>query len=242
MADNTTLPGTGDVVRDVDKAGKKAQVFILDRGGSGTEEIGALGDATNGIDVDVTRVTGTVTVDSELNAAAALADGASATVSTATVGSVGLVMNATTLDRQRAVVAALDSTGTGIATAGIVGQFDDTSTAAVTENQFAPARISSARALIVDPRGSASIASGQVTPTASAATLLAARATRIDVTFINGTNMTVYIGPATVTTGNGLALPPGAGITIRTGALLQNIVSTVTGLTGVVSYLESYNA
>lgn len=32
------------------------------------------GDATNGLDVDVTRVTGTVTVDSELPAAAALAD------------------------------------------------------------------------------------------------------------------------------------------------------------------------
>jgi hypothetical protein len=32
------------------------------------------GDAANGLDVDVTRVQGTVTVDSELPAAAALAD------------------------------------------------------------------------------------------------------------------------------------------------------------------------
>ena len=57
-------------------------------------------------------------------------------------------MNATTIDRQRAVVAALDSVGTGIAAAGIVGQLDDTSTASVTENQFAPVRISSRRFLL----------------------------------------------------------------------------------------------
>lgn len=90
--------------------------------------------------------------------------------------------------------------------------------------------------------GGTALATGQVTPTASAATLLAARETRKDVTFYNGTNMVVYIGPATVTTANGFALPPGAGLTIRTTALLQNIVATVTGLTGVVSYVESYDS
>ena len=76
----------------------------------------------------------------------------------------------------------------------------------------------------------------------TAATLLAARETRKDVTFYNGTNMTVYIGPATVSAANGFALIAGAGLTIRTTALLQIIVSTVTGLTGVVSYAESYDA
>lgn len=90
--------------------------------------------------------------------------------------------------------------------------------------------------------GGTAFATGQVTPTASAATLLAARETRKDVTFVNGTNMTIYIGPATVTTANGLAIPPGAGITIRTTALLQVVVATVTGLTGFVSYSETYDS
>lgn len=90
--------------------------------------------------------------------------------------------------------------------------------------------------------GGTAIATGQVTPTASAATLLAARETRKVMTFYNGTNMTVYIGPASVTTANGLALLPGAAVSIPSTALIQNIVSTVTGLTGVVSYVESYDS
>lgn len=89
-------------------------------------------------------------VDTELPAAAALADGAAVTPTTPTIGAIPLVMNATTADRQRAVVAALDSVGTGIAAAGIVGQFDDAATAAVTENQFAPVRISTRRALLTE--------------------------------------------------------------------------------------------
>ena len=63
MADNVTIPasGTGDatpVVRTIQKggaSGPEAQVVVLDRGGSGTEDVAALGDATNGIDVDPTR-------------------------------------------------------------------------------------------------------------------------------------------------------------------------------------------
>ena len=90
--------------------------------------------------------------------------------------------------------------------------------------------------------GGTAFATGQVTPTATAATLLAARETRKSCTFYNGTNMTVFIGPATVTTANGFALPSGAGLTIPTTALLQNIVASVTGLAGVVSYVESYDA
>ena len=37
MANNTTLPGTGDVVRDIDKDGVKTQVMALDIGGAGSE-------------------------------------------------------------------------------------------------------------------------------------------------------------------------------------------------------------
>jgi hypothetical protein len=90
--------------------------------------------------------------------------------------------------------------------------------------------------------GSTAIATGQVTPTASAATLLAARETRKSVTFVNLTNMSVFIGPATVTTANGFELPAGAGISIPTTALLQVIVASVTGLTGDVQYIETYDS
>lgn len=37
MANNTTLPGTGDVVRDIDKDGVKTQVMAIDIGGAGIE-------------------------------------------------------------------------------------------------------------------------------------------------------------------------------------------------------------
>jgi hypothetical protein len=48
---------------------------------------------------------------------------------------------------------AMDSTGTGIQAVGIVGQLDDAAVGTVTENQFAPVRISSARRLLVDGSG-----------------------------------------------------------------------------------------
>jgi hypothetical protein len=56
------------------------------------------GDIANGLDVDVTRVSGTVTVDSELPAAAALAD-AAANPTVPAVASFGLIWNGTTWDR-----------------------------------------------------------------------------------------------------------------------------------------------
>lgn len=48
------------------------------------------------------------------------------------------------------VVAGMDSNGAGLAAAAVIGQLDDTSTATVTENQFAPVRISSRRALRIE--------------------------------------------------------------------------------------------
>jgi hypothetical protein len=57
------------------------------------------------------------------------------------------------------VSAGLDTTAAGVPAVGIVGQFDDTAPAAVTENQFAPVRISSRRALLVE-----GVASGTVIP------------------------------------------------------------------------------
>jgi len=57
------------------------------------------------------------------------------------------------------VVAGLDTTATGVQAVGVVGQFDDVATSAVTENQFAPVRISTRRALLVE-----GVASGTAQP------------------------------------------------------------------------------
>jgi hypothetical protein len=106
VADNTTLnPATGgDVVRDKDRSGVKTPIVGLDLNPAGAEVLGT-GDATNGLDVDVTRVQGTVTVDSELAAAVALSDTVSRTVTTAIVGAANLVDDGTQLTRQRAAAA-----------------------------------------------------------------------------------------------------------------------------------------
>ena len=90
-------------------------------------------------------------VDTELMAAAALADAAAANPTTPSVGAIPLLMNATTVDRQRAVVNALNSVGTGIEAAGLVAQLDDTSPTAITENSFGNVRMSPTRALYGEP-------------------------------------------------------------------------------------------
>lgn len=64
-----------------------------------------------------------------------------------------------TFDRVRSVVNTQNSTGTGIQAVGMIGQLDDVSPTAVTENQFAPVRISTRRALLVE-----GVASGTAQP------------------------------------------------------------------------------
>lgn len=79
----------------------------------------------------------------------------------------GFVFNGTTWDRQYSVANGMNSTGTGIAASGIIGHFDDTSTGAVTENQFAPVRINSSRELKVNDAAAITLL-GPVTETAPA--------------------------------------------------------------------------
>jgi len=133
---------------------------------SGTITVVLVGTVDAGVNNNIS-----VTADTEFSAAAALADALSAAPVTTQVGSIPLLMNATTIDRQRAVVDTLDSTGTGIAAAGIVGQYDDASTTAVTENKFAPIRISSRRALLVE-----GVASGTAVPISAASATIASGA------------------------------------------------------------------
>lgn len=93
----------------------------------------------------------------------------------------------------------------------------------------------------VDEQASTAFATGQVTPTTTAATLLAARDTRKTVTFLNLGTQTVYVGPATVTTANGFPIAPGAALTMPVQALIQCIIATGTA-SSFVAYVEYYDS
>lgn len=97
----------------------------------------------------VTSISGTVTVDTELPAAGALGDSVS-NPTTPMVGAAGMLWNVTNWERWQAARNGLNSTGVGVGNMAAVGQFDDTSTGSVTENQFAHVRISSRRAWYVE--------------------------------------------------------------------------------------------
>lgn len=76
--------------------------------------------------------------------------------------------------------------------------------------------------------GEGSIATNQVSVTTTAGTVVAARAGRRSLLIVNHGTTDVYLGPATVTTANGLLLPgvKGASVSIPTTALVQGIVAT----------------
>lgn len=61
---------------------------------------------------------------------------------------VGYNFNGTTWDRNRGIINATNSTGTGIQAVGLTAQLDDTSPTAVTENQFGNVRMSAGRAIL----------------------------------------------------------------------------------------------
>jgi len=170
---------------------------------------------------DLVPVSGTVTADTELNAAAALADAASATVSTATVGAVPLLMNATTLDRARAVINTLNSTGTGIQASGMVAQFDDVSPTAITENLFGPLRISANRNLFNTIRDAAGNERG----------------VNVDVNnnlqVVNAAETTKVLGVVRTADGSGTLTVSGSGN--ATGALRVELPNNGTGVIATVS-------
>lgn len=87
-------------------------------------------------------------------------------------------------------------------------------------------------------RGPSSFATGQVTVSTTATTLVASRSGRTNVVLLNYGICTVWVGPATVTTSNGIALDPGATLTLSTTALIQGIAPT--GFSGIVHYVEEY--
>lgn len=131
-------PGSPDRLIDnenVDDAGTPKYRQRIRIGGALIGELAGC-DATNGLDVDVTRVSGnvavtgtfwqatqpvsiagTVTIDSELAAAAAMADGF-ANPTTSVVAAGNLLYNGSSWDRQRSTSALTDAASQGIATAG----------------------------------------------------------------------------------------------------------------------------
>lgn len=93
--------------------------------------------------------------------------------------------------------------------------------------------------ITVVPKGAANYANGQVAASTSAATLVAARATRRSVTIKNTDGaITVYIGAATVTAANGVPLKAGESIAVDTTALIQVIAASGTPS---VAYMETYD-
>lgn len=92
----------------------------------------------------------------------------------------------------------------------------------------------------VSAEGGTGWATGQVAVTASAATLLAARETRLHVTIYNAQNLPIFVGPATVTNANSITMPAGSAMDFYHTALLQQIADSVTGLTGKTGYSEEY--
>lgn len=73
----------------------------------------------------------------------------SSIVSSLKVQSAGQVFNGTSYDRQRSVIDATNSIGTGITAVGMLAQFDDVSPTSITENQFGNVRMSALRELYV---------------------------------------------------------------------------------------------
>lgn len=88
-------------------------------------------------------------------------------------------------------------------------------------------------------QGAATTANGQVTTSTTAGTLLAARATRRVAFFKNhDAAITVYVGIATVTAGNGVELKPGESMPWYGVGLVQVIAASGTP---VVGYVEFYD-
>jgi hypothetical protein len=89
--------------------------------------------------------------------------------------------------------------------------------------------------------GSTAVAVARVTPTTTAGTLIAARDTRKRLVITNNSNVTVYVGPATVTTANGYPIPVGYTLTLYTTALVQSIIATGTA-SADVACVEEYDS
>ena len=179
----------------------------------------------------ITDSTGRLWSNTELPDAAALADAASATPTTPTAGVIPLLMNATTVDRQRAVVNALNSVGTGIAASGTVLQFDDVAPGALTENNFGPWRGSSRREGYIQVRDAAGNERGANVNASNELTVSAAVTSFPDNEPFNAAQW----GGVAVLGGSGVTGAGSPRISISTDANTVAAQATVTALTDGLS-------
>lgn len=150
--------------------------------------------------------------------------------------------NGTTIDLQREVVNAQNTTGTGIAAAGILGQLDDASVGTCTENQFCPLRLDANRSLdtnLLDIGGAAILTGNGVTGTGSPRVTIASDNTTLSNTFGN-------VGEVPLTTGglSSYVAEPGASdnhAVIKTTAGQVYGVFVTTKHTAA-QYIRLYNA
>lgn len=154
------------------------------------------------------------------------------------INNLNSIYNGTTWDMMRGSVAGLNSTGTGIPTAGLVAQLDDTGTTSVTENQFAHLRLSTRRALLVEgvASGTAQPISGTVTANIGTGSLAAGTNAIGDFGIQYRTSTT---GAGTVTNANCPATPAGQSIKGSAGRLLAfRLVNT----NAATRWLKIFNA
>ena len=152
------------------------------------------------------------------------------------LASTNWLYNGSTWDRVRSIINATNSTGTGIAAAGLVGQFDDVSPTAITENQFGNVRMSANRnlygtirdaagnergvnvtagnALVVDGSASTQPVSGTVSITANSSVNLAQVA--------GGTTINSGVTGALATGGDTAAAATDAGNPVKVGGIAKS--------------------
>lgn len=112
----------------------------------------------------------------------------------------------------------------------------DTNNTAVT---WAPKVTATIAAGSLGAQGAANIATGQVALSTSPATLAAARATRRSVLIKNiDPSITIYIGPATVSSSNGLPLKAGESVSVDWVGLVQAVSASGTP---TAAYVETYD-
>jgi hypothetical protein len=212
MPDNKTLPptgtGTADIVVATDSiGGVEYQRVKLSLGADGTAADAPVGAGTESGVLRVTLPTdGTGVIDK---------------IATSVVPGVA----ATNLGKAEDAASVSGDTGVFV----LATRQDAPAQSAGTAGDYSSLVNNSRGQLHVAEVGADTITTQQVNATNAAATLVGANTKRRYVTILNRQLASVFIGPATVTTGVGFELLPGAAITLLTTALIQGITAAASG-------------
>lgn len=218
MADNTVLNtgAGGDTIATDDVAGVKYQrVKLVD--GTLDSATAIPGDATNGLDVDVTRVQGTVTV-----AGTVTANAGSGTLAVSNAGTFAVQDSQVLVDN-----AGFTDGTTKVFPAGYI--LDDTAGIALTENDVAAPRISTNRATVgviedgatraryatVSASNALKVDGSAVTQPVSVAAVVHVDDNSGSLTVDNAGTFAVQVGPST---SGGLTIGPGSGAKLISAA------------------------